>query len=297
MEQFVPRGKRAVKNLLGLPAVGWMVAALARGNPFFSESFRWRIANCVPIRQAVVSAVLPNGRRIHLYHDGFDDITKAVFWNGYAGYENGTPRWFFRRCQSARMVIDVGASVGYYSLLAALAAPDATLVAIEPVPEAYRRLARNISLNPVGDRIRTIAAAATNHDGDVTVYVPRTGIACESSLIKGFRKDVIELKSRATTLDTLVREMAIQAVDLVKIDAEGSEHLVLEGMTEILSAMKPDIMCEVLPGRFRTESEGLLKKHGYRFGWIKESRIVPMDRMVGDPSYRCLNYYFSTRLV
>lgn len=55
-------------------------------------------------------------------------------------------------------------------------------------------------------------------------------------------------------------------------------------------------MCEVLPGRFRPESEAQLRRLGYRFAWIRGAELVPTDRIAGDPSYRWPNYWFSVKL-
>ncbi|WP_421994067.1 FkbM family methyltransferase [Roseococcus sp.] len=149
-------------------------------------------------------------------------------------------------------VIDIGANVGTHALLAAhLVGPHGRVHAIEASPWIHARLRQNLEVNGVGN-VTTYNLAATDAPGQVTVYlhdatnlggttiVPseavRTGAAREAS-VEG------RPLSQIVDLDTL------RAARLIKIDVEGAEWLVLQGMRDVLPQLRPEaeILLEVNP--------------------------------------------------
>jgi FkbM family methyltransferase len=173
--------------------------------------------------------------------------------------------------------------------------PAAEIIAFEPAPELYARLQRNVELNQLGSRIQPLNLAICDRCGEIPLFVPNNGVLCESSVLAEFRPDSTQLRAEATTVDAFL-QACLGRVDLIKIDVEGAEHLVFEGLWKILDKMRPDIICGVLPGRFRSETEERLASLGYRFAWICDGKLVPMERIRPDTQYLNLNVYFSTQL-
>ena len=115
-------------------------------------------------RAGTVRCVLPNGRALKLWSLGDDWVSNQVFWRGLAGYEPETVSVFLRLAEEARVTVDVGAYVGFYTVLAAHANPSARIFAFEPHPVAYTRLLRNVGLNELAN-VECLQAAVGESTG------------------------------------------------------------------------------------------------------------------------------------
>jgi FkbM family methyltransferase len=131
--------------------------------------------------------------------------------------------------------VDIGANIGYYSLLAARRVGQAGKVyAFEPAPENYAMLVKNMEFN----RYRNIIAvqkAVSNRNG-----VARFFIDAEYPMQHRFQnskdeEDTIEVS--VITLDNFFKDKGYK-VDLIKMDIEGAEMFVLEGMQKVLNENK-----------------------------------------------------------
>src|SRR5712691_1902353 len=109
-------------------------------------------------RVGPVDALLPNGRRLRLWSRADYWVSNQVFWRGWSGYEPETAPLFFEMAQRARLIVDVGAYVGYYSLLGAHANPEGLVLAFEPLPSNFFRLRSNVDRNRLAN-VRCVPAA------------------------------------------------------------------------------------------------------------------------------------------
>lgn len=143
---------------------------------------------------------LPDGKRLIINTPGpdIDPIARGLFWWGFNGYELDTARIFYQLAKKSDTTFDVGANIGYFSLLASLANRESHIVAFEPLPEFYKCLQGNIHVNHAGN-VNAILSAVSNDDGDVILYVSED--ASTSSTVKVFRKAIAEMQVPATTLD------------------------------------------------------------------------------------------------
>jgi FkbM family methyltransferase len=129
--------------------------------------------------------------------------------------------------------IDVGANIGYYSLLASkFVGTKGAVIALEASPAIYDQLKDNISLNIVSkSRVRTINAAASNVRGELGLYVGPQENAGHSTTVEalavksGMR---MEARVRSDCLEELVGKDSLLGARLIKIDVEGAERVVLE---------------------------------------------------------------------
>ena len=130
-------------------------------------------------------------------------------------------------------VIDVGANIGVYTVLATeKVGKNGKVVAIEPEPKNYKQLLGNIKLNNFQNVI-PIEAALTDHNGIEKLYCsPWAG--CHSLVITKDRIPSVEVSVK--TLDKLVEELNLKKIDLIKIDTEGAEIPVLKGAERMLKA-------------------------------------------------------------
>ncbi len=132
--------------------------------------------------------------------------------------------------------LDVGANIGYFSLLAASAAPHVTVDAVEPLPANLELLRFNLWYRGVTARIWPLAlsdggrgavlSTSTTNPGDTRSRMDRL-VGTTSSLV-----------APAASADELFSD---RSFDVVKIDVQGSEPEVLRGMTEII-ARSPGIV-------------------------------------------------------
>lgn len=139
--------------------------------------------------------------------------------------------------------VDVGANVGYFTLLASLlVGPAGHVTSFEPCPVTFQRLVNHIHIN----NVRNVSAyqhACSNTEGMVTVHTVATNNPGASTLRNvGGAADTCSVA--AVRLDSVLSKTV--QYRLVKIDVEGAEMHVIEGMQELLDAGKIDaILCEV----------------------------------------------------
>jgi FkbM family methyltransferase len=202
-------------------------------------------------RTGVIETPLPNGRQLKLWSLADDWVASPVFWRGWDGYERETARVFYAQVQKARVVLDVGAHVGYFTVLGALANPRARVVAFEPNPTVFARLARNIQVNALTN-VEPIRKAVGRQSGSAEFYFVPEGIPANSSLSLDYIRtcEVVESSTvDVVAIDDFLAERGIERVDLVKIDTETTEADVLAGMARTLARCRPTILCEILsPG-------------------------------------------------
>jgi FkbM family methyltransferase len=247
-------------------------------------------------RVGSVAADLPNGRRLHLWSRGDDWISNQVFWRGWAGHEPETTNLFFSLAQKANVTVDVGAYVGYYSLLAAHANPTARVLALEPLAAIHARLLKHVWLNGLSN-IECLMVAAGAREEVAMFYHQPHDLPTSSSLSGDFMagvEDLVATPIPVVTVDRLIRDRAIPRLDLVKIDTESTEPAVLDGMRRTLERDRPWIVCEVLKGRGAEELlEPILKPLGYRFYLLTPDGPLNKAKIEGHPQW--LNYLFGAR--
>ena len=230
------------------------------------------VADHLP-RIGPVKCRLPNHGVFVLMSEGDDHLVNSIFWNGWEAYEPETVPFFCRLAMKARCVADIGAHIGFYSLLAASTNRNATVLAFEPLQQAYNRLLKNVKANRLSNvNCYNLAVGDTNGTGQL-FHVAKGGIPSNSSLSDRFLKRGNEEYSAqnidVVTFDDFVRAQQIPRVDLIKLDTEGTEHLALKGMKKTLQEHRPTIFCEVLKGMGNEEYlEACLRPLGYSYYWL-----------------------------
>ena len=145
------------------------------------------------------------------------------------------------------VVIDIGANVGTHALLAASLVGDAGQVhAIEASPWIHARLRQNLMANGC-PQVVTYNLAATDREGPVTVFIHEGGnlggttiMASEAARLGASAEAVVE----GRPLPEIVPRRALLSARLIKIDVEGAEWLVIQGMAGVLPLLRED--CEIL---------------------------------------------------
>jgi len=216
-----------------------------------------------------------------------------LYWKGIFALEGDTMAVFLKLLSFADTFFDVGANIGYYSLVAAVDNGLRQVYAFEPVPRVFKSLLHNKEINHLSN-LQVYPVAVTTYNGKITLYVPSGERPIEASTLKGFRKDVEEISVPAITLNSFVLKNNIKKVDLIKIDTEATEHLVIEGAMNILTRDEPIIVCEVLKGRTEKFLHSILDDLGYTYWWITSNGLVKREKIEGDCTYINRNYLFIT---
>jgi FkbM family methyltransferase len=197
----------------------------------------------------------------------------------FRSWEPNTSRIFSRIVRDGDTVVDVGANIGYYSLLfSTLVGPGGKVVAIEASPKIAATLAQNIATNDARNvRIANVAVAAER--GTATIYeAPSTNIGMTTTRPdRGF--PVGGTVEALPLTDILTAEEATRT-RLIKIDIEGAEAPVVAAILDNLDAFAPDVAIAV-EGDAGTNPEWLglfarFREHGYHaydlgndYDWIE----------------------------
>jgi FkbM family methyltransferase len=181
-------------------------------------------------------------------------------------YEIKTIKEFISLSKGKDLVIDVGAHIGKYTILAAKLSKK--VIAIEPNKENFTILERNIRLNRLNN-VYALNLAAFNKNSKLKLYIGDT--SGQHSIFKkyGNYQSVDGIK-----LDSLFKRLNIKKVDLIKIDVEGAELQVLLGMLEYLKKRRvKNIIIEVKPNNLR-KIKRLFEKLGYLIKKIEDENYI-----------------------
>jgi FkbM family methyltransferase len=133
--------------------------------------------------------------------------------------------------------IDIGANFGYYSvLMSALAGDRGRTVAVEPNPEVCRLLRTTAGMNHPGFGVAE--CALSDKTGRINLVIPGNYSGDASIIDRPARPSSrnVKVKVETITLDSLLERMEITKVDMIKMDVEGAEPLVFEGMKATIDA-------------------------------------------------------------
>jgi FkbM family methyltransferase len=152
-------------------------------------------------------------------------------------YELGTQQALDRLVQPGFICYDLGASIGYLSLLMARKAKH--VFAFEPAPHAAAEMRRQMTVNGA---VNITVVGDPVSDGEREVSFALTDVAFGSGINETQTRWPV-IKLRSTTLDIFAASHPVP--DLLKIDVEGEEGRVLEGARNLLLTKRPTVCCEL----------------------------------------------------
>ena len=163
----------------------------------------------------------------------------------YEEYETET---FKNLLQSNTIFIDIGANIGYYTLIAASKIKDGQIYSFEPVKANYKLLTKNIKINNINN-VKAFQKAISNRNGKIKIFIDGTNLG-NHSLAKN---NVID-KTESTEVETIRLdsffnnlEEIIEEDFLIKIDTQGAEGLIVEGAHNLLLNKNIKILMEFWP--------------------------------------------------
>ena len=269
------RFRDVLKDLIRRPIVANIIMKIARAGLL---SPRYCIFLQLPAK-GITTLTTSNGAEFKYVASKNDITDRLLFWGGLRSFEPETCQTFYELAKKAQVVVDVGAHVGIYTLLACSASNSSRIVAFEPVPEARKRLIANIELNRWQDRCEIRSEAVSNDEYYSKIYVTCNETSMSSLNIESVQDHIGDLMDvKVIALDQIFSENT--KVDLVKIDVERLEDKVLEGMKGILMSSGPYIILEALPDGPYVSAEKILNQFGYRIYKFTEAGLVSIGGIV-----------------
>jgi FkbM family methyltransferase len=169
----------------------------------------------------------------------------------FGTWEPNLTAWLRSRLQPGDVFVDVGANIGYFSLLASEAVgKGGKVVAIEASPSIFAELKANLLLNDVRN-VRAVNMAVLDRKGTVAISRGPAYNQGMSSIVPTGADFTHEAEVEGGPLGDLLTDEEIARVRLIKIDVEGAEWQVVEGLLPLFGRLRPDVefVVEVAPER------------------------------------------------
>jgi FkbM family methyltransferase len=250
-----------------------LTAHLTRALPArIGASIGWHVGEHAS-RKTRVARIRSGGR---VAADVGDHLHRHMFFRGE--YEPAATAFVASIASPGWSVVDVGANVGYFSVLAAdLGGAGSRVLAFEPHPRLFEMLTMTAASNP-GAEILVQAAACGNAPGSATLHVSPDERNSGLGSLRGDLHDTNCIAVAVVRLDDVCHARGIRP-DLVKIDAEGFELEVLQGCGALLEHRVPShFLVELSPQRDDpADVIGLLTDNGYEPRQIRpDGSLAPL---------------------
>ena len=228
------------------------------------------------------------------------DLSQGIDFAIYLGniYEQQTRASLRNLVVPDSLVLDIGANIGAHTLtLAKLVGPGGHVIAFEPTDYAFRKLCRNLELNPRLSKQVTphhCFLTATDAERVPTAIYSSWPLTDETGLhAKHLGREMHTAAAKPRSLDSILAEAANTRVQLVKMDVDGFECEVLRGATALLRDVRPIFVMELAPyvleerGSSLDELLSFFLPNGYSFYEEQSGRQLPssaehLNRMIAD---------------
>jgi FkbM family methyltransferase len=200
----------------------------------------------------VIKVNLKTGESFKLKTNQTNHVSKFVFWSGSSAYEYTDI--FLALFPRVHVFFDVGANIGYYSVMAGKVNPKIKVYAFDPSPGPLAFLKENITLNGLKN-VFAQGIGLSDSKGEFSFHIPyhskysylKHNTLGGSGHLSHVRANptTFKLNIQTNTLDAFIIENKINELDLIKLDVEEAEHLVLAGSKSSIERFRPIIVCEV----------------------------------------------------
>ena len=264
LENVIPR-------LLGWVPISWRRAIIGRpDNPSRIATFAHNLLNRMPLA----------GSQVFACQGALAGYRMSIDWNRFRSFIYGT--WepevigaVTATIKSGMTVVDIGAHIGYYTLLfAKCVGPNGRVVAFEPLPVNFELLKRNIQLNEL-PYVQTFSQAVFSRNEEIILTVP-DDLPHSGDASVYHSRGTKQFRVPAIALDTFCDSSGLRP-DILKMDVEGAEYEALLGAAETIAKCHPKLLIELhhFDGNLAAHPvPGLLASWGYRIQWIERSEMT-----------------------
>ena len=240
-----------------------------------------------------------DGKTLKIKTNQTSYLTQLIFWEGYQNYEYTDI--FIKLIKKTDVFYDIGSNIGYYSLLAEMENPNIKVIAFEPASGPLYYLKKNVDINNFKN-ITVEDIALSDKNGSITFFSVKnkkytylehnlSGEGNTGSKTQGRNFVPVEVKTQ-TFNEYVSNTNNNNNIDLVKMDTEGTEHLILTHADVILKQMKPIIICETLFDNIESELESIFNQYGYDFYNHTESGLEKVTSITRDKDNGVRNCFF-----
>jgi FkbM family methyltransferase len=234
---------------------------------------------------------LTEGKQLIFHANPTSNLLRVLYWYGIEGFEYKEYKVFVELAKKSKVFFDIGANIGYYSIVAKIFNPKIEVHGFEPMPSAFKYFNINKALNNCKD-ISTHCLALTDHKGEEHFYSnlnPRfphikDHLFGDNSLNEAATGNIskIRIDVKTDTLDNFVADNLKQGqkIDLIKLDTESTEHLVMKGSHKVLFEHRPIIMCEVIKGFTEKEIASILSNYNYAFFEVMPNGLKKVEKLI-----------------
>jgi FkbM family methyltransferase len=217
-------------------------------HPYRGKFHRWLL----DMRQRLVREIEVTDRS-HVYRFGCETVREFNRCLKLFSKEPGTSAWITSEVKPGQVFYDIGANIGVYTILAARQAmPNGKVYAFEPHAANFARLIDNVIRNSLQGLVVPCSIALDSDEGlaAFTYDSPGAGTSRSQFSAGGIAgrdargEEIAELKY-ATTVDRLWETGRIEAPQHVKIDVDGNEHRILQGMIRLLESPQAPLTLQV----------------------------------------------------
>lgn len=235
----------------------------------------------LPPERFVVAAIAPGFK---LKCDLQDPEQEKIYFYGHY-HERYEARLIQQMLAPGEHFWDIGANIGYFSLMAAAALHHTgQVVAFEPGQTAYRRIQENIALNHFSN-IQAVNLAASNSAGEAKLYLAREIADTGANLYQGAEgRGEFEI-IQTITLDAFLSQEHLPPPHFIKVDVEGAELAVLQGAAQMLATAAPLLLLEMeeknlrAAGTDKAAVQEWLEPLGYRAVCLRKGRWFRTDEV------------------
>jgi len=241
-------------------------------------------------------------KKIKFFTNETSPMTRHLFWED-RGCTFEFSLIFKDLIKQSNSFFDIGANVGYYSLLAKTLNPEIEVYAFEPSFGPKYFLKENAKINNF-ESIHIIEKALGESTGLIQFFEEKnpkysyqkhhaSGIGNTANTwgITNYLKYDVEL----TTINEVVKQKLIQGIDLMKVDTEGTENLVFKGGLESIKKFQPIIICEVLVDKVENQIQQIIVEElGYTMFQFqsKTNKLIEIDSIKENNTNGESNYFF-----
>lgn len=159
-------------------------------------------------------------------------------------HEPLTTKLILQSLKKGMICIDIGSNIGYYAILESrVVGEEGKVIAIEPSPANFTYLKKNIDLQTISN-IESYNIALSNNSGYINFLVDhKSNLSRVVENIETSSGGEI-IKVPAETLDSFLQNKSIGRLDFLRMDVEGHEFEIFQGMHETIRKFKPLIIME-----------------------------------------------------
>lgn len=220
-------------------------------------------------------------------------VTQEIFYKGAEKYE--FTKLFIPLIKKMDNFLDVGANIGYFSVLGAKINKELKVYAFEPSIGPLHYLEKNVELNQLQNQINVIGKAVSDIDGKLTFYSVVSkkfpwithNLNGSHSLQNNIgRQKEQEYMVEVISLEEFKKAYGVQKIDCIKLDTECTEHLILKSSLNIINNDRPILICEIYDA-IKTEIDAVYKEMvDYKLYQINQDKLFELKSILDEAKYK-----------